>query len=345
MASPFLAAAPIAVLPAMGVLWYLLKRYEEYFDDARVFFSLVVGFFVGLFAIAFETLAIPFADPLFVASMGVWTSFVFFTVGYAFFETALKVVVLGTRGYRTRKDTPYYGAALGLGMGAMMALGTLTVAFTRASDFIKAPGLDISALQLVLLLSLLSLVPVAAVFTHGAAGIWVGKNVSEGLLWRGWVVGTAIQIPVLVAFWVLLLFIPLFGASKLASYGVPAVAVAAFAYGLWVLLRAQDRVLDHVVPPEIRDQVRRERRREARRRQRGEEPAEPRSDARGTGAAAAAAGRGGAASASGETSASSVAAEPGGTADRSRPGSRGPGPDDDMVTLDDAGLVDLDAEE
>ena len=50
LASIFLVASVVTIIPALGFLFYLLNRYEGYFEDARVFFSLTVGFFVGMFA-------------------------------------------------------------------------------------------------------------------------------------------------------------------------------------------------------------------------------------------------------------------------------------------------------
>ena len=127
MVSPVLIAVPVTVLPAVGALWYLLKRYEDYFEDAKVFLALVFGFFGGLFAIFMEMTAFPFAHPQFIDAMGVGTAFAFFIGAYAFFETGCKTIILGMRRFRGRKDTPYYGAALGLGFGAMMALGFVAI--------------------------------------------------------------------------------------------------------------------------------------------------------------------------------------------------------------------------
>lgn len=271
MVSPVLIAAPVAILPAVAALWYLLKRYELYFDDARVFFSLVVGFFAGLLTTALEFLVFDFQSPKFVAQVGVGTAFLFFVVGYAMFETAGKLVVLGSKGYRTRKDTPYYGAALGLGMGSMMALGFIAInlnavdahsALAGAADNATGnatggPG-NAFAYRPATFMSM-ALVPLGAVFAHGATGVFVGRGTARGELWKAWLVGSLLQMPVLGIYW---LFWPSIGRGDvLLLYP----GLLSFGYGLALLHIARTKILDTIVPKHILDQVRRDRRREKRR--------------------------------------------------------------------------------
>ena len=163
MVSPVLIAVPVTVLPAVGALWYLLKRYEDYFEDAKVFLALVFGFFGGLFAIFMEMTAFPFAHPQFIDAMGVGTAFAFFIGAYAFFETGCKTIILGMRRFRGRKDTPYYGAALGLGFGAMMALGFVAINLNAvdanaAAQNVTAERFAYSAPSFLAMAALLSLI-------------------------------------------------------------------------------------------------------------------------------------------------------------------------------------------
>lgn len=263
MVSTFLIAVPVTILPAMAALWVHLRRYEGYFEDARVFFSLIVGFFAGLVATSFEVALFPFADPLFVEAMGVWTAVAFFVLGYAFFETGMKTAVLGLRRFRQRKDTPYYGVALGLGFGAMAAL--LFVA--RGLQALQDPILDdVSANRRLLWQATVILVPVGTVFTHGATGVWVGLGSADGRLLRGWITGTLLQLPAMAAMWLLLG--PVGAYSDLRFVGA---AVLSVGYGTILLHVTRKKVLDTIVPPEIRAQVRRDIR--ARRRGEATEPA------------------------------------------------------------------------
>lgn len=260
MASPVLLAATVTVLPAIGALWYLLKRYEDYFEDSRVFLALIFGFFGGLFAIFMEMTAFPFAHPQFIEAMGVATAFAFFVGAYAFFETGCKTVVLGMKRFRNRKDTPYYGAAMGLGFGAMMALGFVAINLNAvdanaAAQNITASSIAYSTPSFLTMAS----VPLGAIFVHGAAGVFVGKGAAEGKLVKGWGIGALIQMPVLIAYW---LFWPSIGRGDVV---VLLPALLALVYGLGLMHFVRKRVLDTIVPQHIRDLVRREKRREARR--------------------------------------------------------------------------------
>lgn len=261
MASPVLIAAPVALIPAVAALWYLLKRYEMYFDDARVFMSLTVGFFAGLVVIAMERLLFPFESPVFRAEVGAGTAFLFFVVGYALFETAAKLVVLGSRAYRMRKDTPYYGAALGLGMGTMMALGYIAINMNVADALAQQDNRTAGALGTsygILPFVSMALLPIGAVLAHGATGVWVGRATAKGQLWQGWLIGAALQAPVLGMFW---LFSPHVGQGNVI---VMEPGLMSIVYGALLLHITRKRVLDHVVPKEILDQVRRDERRKAR---------------------------------------------------------------------------------
>src|SRR5205085_1980466 len=126
MVSPTLLAVPVTIVPAMGLLWLMLHRYEGYFEDARVFFSLVAGFFVGI-VVAFLESQFDFAGTASLQAYGTLPAFILFVAGYAFLEAGAKTAVLGLSRFRKRKDTPYYAASFGLGFGAMVALAFVGV--------------------------------------------------------------------------------------------------------------------------------------------------------------------------------------------------------------------------
>ncbi len=249
-----LIGAAVTILPAMGVLWYLLKRYEDYFDDARVFFSLAVGFFAGIIIGFLETAVFPFNSGQFIQAAGAAYAFSYFVAGYALLETLAKTVVLGSRGYRNRKDTPYYGVPLGLGMGAMMSMLFVAQNLGNSRLFDSGTtGPDLVALAFIVLFSL------GVILTHGATGAWVGHAIThEGSIWRGLLMGGLWLIPMQLMRWI--------WPWDLRGAAMPAVVM--LLYGLGVAYLTRKRILDNVVPPEIRDALRRERRREARRDQR-----------------------------------------------------------------------------
>jgi hypothetical protein len=249
LASVFLVAAAVTIVPALGLLFYLLNRYEGYFEDARVFFSLIVGFFAGLVVAFLETVAFRFDSPEFAADAGPGTALLFYVGGYALVESAAKTVVLGTTRFRKRKDTPYYGAALGIGFGAMLALQVVAGRFSA----IDAVGWAFDA-QTALVVALTLAFAAATLLAQAASGILVGRGAAGGSLWRGLAHGAFVLMPALAFAWL--------GGLDRASV-IAAAAVLALGYGLAVVLWTR-RILDGIVPPEIRDQVLKERRREAR---------------------------------------------------------------------------------
>jgi hypothetical protein len=245
--SVFLVAAAVTITPAMGFLWYLLSRYEGFFEDARVFFTLMVGFFAGLVVAWMENQLFQFDSPMFVASAGAGTAFVMFVAGYALVEAMAKTVVLGFGKFKGRKDTPYYGASLGIGFGAMVALQAVALGFVQTKLLDHRPdGAWLVAFTVIVLSA------AGTVLTAGATSVWIGKGSADGRLWRGLGLGALLTMPNLVALW---FFRP-------APAMLP--ALGAFAYGLGLVAFTQRRVLDRVVPPEIRDLVMKERRREER---------------------------------------------------------------------------------
>ena len=256
--SVVMVAAVTTILPALGLLYYLLNRYEGYFEDARVFFSLTVGFFAGIVVAFLENVAFAFDSASFIAQAGIGTAFVLFLVGNAFVEAAAKTVVLGSGKFRKRKDTPYYGAALGVGFGAMVALQSVALGLNQTS-LLDRPFDARWALVLTLILA----AGAGTILSAAATGVWVGRGAADGRLWRGLAHGALLTIPTLACLW---FFRP-----------APAVlpAFASLLYGLVLVVVTQRRILDRIVPPEIRDMVAKERRREARRAAAGDAPNEP----------------------------------------------------------------------
>ena len=238
MVSPTLIAVPVTIVPAMGLLWLMLHRYEGYFEDARVFFALVAGFFAGIVVAYLE---VQFAFQ--------W-SWVLFIAGYAFLEAGAKTVMLGLSRFRKRKDTPYYAAAFGLGFGAMQALAFVGNSVRTA----EAAGNPYQILPFLCMVALF----LGGLLAHGGSTVLVGRGSSEGKLMRGWLLGTAAQMPVLACFW---FFWPSLGQGNAL---VPTLALLSLAYGAALFAWTDIGILEKIVPPEIRDLVAKEKRREQR---------------------------------------------------------------------------------
>jgi len=256
MVSASLVASVLTLLPAMGLIYWVLHRYEGYFEQNRLFFGLIVGLFGGLLVRFLESVLFRFDDPTtFQPSGGALTlgallsSAAYSTIGYALVGAMAMTAVLGFRKFRARKDTPYYGVAFGLAFGAMYAMPLFAYSLT---PLVETQGLRLDATALAFDLAAFAFAT-GIVMAHGAAAVWVGHGSGQGRLWKGAVQGTGLLIPIMGIswFWV--------------QNGIQLVpALASLGYGIFLTLVTQRRILDTIVPPEIRDQVRRERRRELR---------------------------------------------------------------------------------
>ena len=63
MASPTLVASVLTLVPAMGLIYYVLRRYEGYFEQNRLFFALALGLFAGTAVRFLEVRFFPFDNP------------------------------------------------------------------------------------------------------------------------------------------------------------------------------------------------------------------------------------------------------------------------------------------
>lgn len=251
MVSVFLVAASITLPPALGALFALLRRYEGYFEDSRIFFSLIVGFFAGLVVAFLENVLFRFDSAEFATAAGLAMAFSYYVAGYAVVEAGAKSVVLGSGKFRRRKDTPYYGAALGIGFGMMLALQQVSLAFERGN--LLENGFSA---RLIVVIALLLALASGTILTSGASGVLIGRGSANGKLWNGLALGSLVQMPIQVFLWF----------SPAPGMGVAILpALAALAYGIAILIYTQRKVLDVIVPPAIRDQVLKERRRLLRR--------------------------------------------------------------------------------
>src|SRR5213592_4601124 len=100
----FLVAFLLGILPAIGILWTSLRRFDRpyvdrtLFDDRRVFGGLAVGMVFGIVASVLN-LSIGSGYVTDVAGS------VILLAGFLFFEELFKVVFMNRRGYRERFDT------------------------------------------------------------------------------------------------------------------------------------------------------------------------------------------------------------------------------------------------
>jgi hypothetical protein len=253
VASPSLVASALTLVPAMALIYLVLRRYEGYFEQNRLFFGLTAGLFAGILVKYLELWLFPFDDlsrlqPGQPVTLGALVySLAYSTFGFALLAALAMGAVLGFRKFRARKDTPYYGVALGLAFGAMHTMPLFAVSVTGlVQPTFRLDAVALAAYALVLLFA------TGLIMAHGAAGVWVGRGSAQGRLWKGVMQGALLLAPAMAISW--------FWVQNSSSPGVVP-ALASVAYGTFLTALAPRKVLDPIVPPEIRDQVRRERRR------------------------------------------------------------------------------------
>ncbi|MEA3204275.1 MAG: hypothetical protein QOI63_1955, partial [Thermoplasmata archaeon] len=140
MASPSLVASALTLVPAMALIYLVLRRYEGYFEQNRLFFGLSAGLFAGIVVKYLELWLFPFDDlSRLMPGQPVTTSSLIYSAAYSTFGFGLLAglamgAVLGFRKFRARKDTPYYGVALGLAFGAMHTMPLFAISIAPVVD-------------------------------------------------------------------------------------------------------------------------------------------------------------------------------------------------------------------
>ena len=240
VSDPFLVGVFFGLVPAFGFLYILLHRYEGLFNEKRSFMAFFLGVGGGLVA----TLLQLFLGP------GAGRPTVFLPVYpllFGLINGLVLTLILRTKRYRGRPDTPFYGLAIGLGFGALNVLFLIGNAVrnlqTSASD----------AIAEALLLSLLGLYYIGSILVHAAAGAWIGRGIAKHNLLPDLGKAVVVEIVYLAGFFALF--------SDVGSRLVPPVGL-----GLSILLIKfiLERVLDDIIPPEIRREMRVHQRRLAR---------------------------------------------------------------------------------
>ena len=101
----------VGIVPAVLLMYYLLKTYDRYLKDIYMAGTLGVGLLLGVMMFLFHL----FIDPIVIYTID---GLIFiYIMGFALFENITKLMVLNHRIMRDEKGTAFYGTTLGLGMG------------------------------------------------------------------------------------------------------------------------------------------------------------------------------------------------------------------------------------
>ncbi len=250
---PFLVGVLFGFVPAMGFLYILLHNYQRFFEEKRVFKTFFVGLIAGFLIAVVESLFGPGAalnpeadDALALAGI------VLIALLFGLFETMVAMAVLNWRSFRVRKDTAFYGASFGLGVGAVIAVFVVG----RSVPVLTAGATGWTE---VFLLIMLGLYFMGAILMHAGAYVWVG----QGVVQRDLIVAGTKSTLALAGYTLVFFLLPRLP-DALANV-VPVLALAGAIAFIGYILRT---VLDQVVPVEVLREAGIHRRRLARRRMR-----------------------------------------------------------------------------
>lgn len=234
----FGVALILGIAPALGFLWWSVRRYDipftqyRLFDDRKLFGSFAVGMIFGVL-VSYLRLLIGGVD--FVSSILIFLAILLT-------EELFKVVYLNRRGYRERFDTTFYGLALGVGSSSTAVVAT--VVWTALPQLYQPVGFA------VLVLYSLNLAVVNA-----DTGALIGFGASRGDLWRSFEQALAVRYAHGA-----LLFVFLAASPAVPDSLVFVTLVTAFAFTLLIYHYVYSTVLPATLPEEIQREMRREKR-------------------------------------------------------------------------------------
>lgn len=240
VSDPFLVGLFFGLVPAMSLLYILLHRFEGQFNERRSFFAFFVGLGAGLVATLLQLFLGPGAQTR-------WEVLPVYAGLFGLVNALLLAIVLNSRRYRGRPDTPFYGLAAGLGFGALNVLFLVGNAVRQLGS---GRG---SALVEALSLSFVGLYFIGSILVHAAVGAWVGRGSAHQDLLPEILRGALAEALYFSGFFLLF-------HEALGTF-VPLVGVAAAIGLIAYVLRT---VLQPIVPPEVRREMEVHRRRIAR---------------------------------------------------------------------------------
>ncbi|MBN2066485.1 MAG: protease PrsW [Candidatus Thermoplasmatota archaeon] len=158
----------LGIIPALLLLYIVLKGYEGMYKDKTVFLTFVVGIILGFIAAVVRSFTLP--------------GMIAYIVLLAFFEQLLKTIVLNMRRFQRKQETTIYGLSLGLGFGSVftpfliVAGSASIVGDTTAFAAVAAGSLGI-------------------ILFHAAMGVFIGYGIYEGKLLKFLFIAIGLQLP------------------------------------------------------------------------------------------------------------------------------------------------------
>ncbi len=237
----FSVALVVGLGPALGIMYWSLRRFDHpftryrLFDDRRVFGGLAVGMIFGAIAGFLE-----------VTPLGNFIGAVLATLAFVAFEESFKMVWLNRKSYRGRFDTTFYGVSVGVGTAAMLVVASILSFLSRGGDLYTIENV-----------SLYVLYSISLNLIHTDTGVLIGFGASRGeTLW-----------PFIKAVLIRLAGVVMILAFALPDVGEPWPAISvvtAIVFSAVIYHYAYTVLLPGTLPDDLRREMRREKRRERR---------------------------------------------------------------------------------
>ncbi|MEM3444356.1 MAG: hypothetical protein QXJ27_03585 [Thermoplasmata archaeon] len=173
MYADFSVASIIGIIPAIILLYNLLKKYERpyvefaLFDFSRVGLAFIVGLFAGV--------CVAIARYLFydvVTTSEILEVVLLMLLFFPVFEELLKLIILNTKFFHRKFDTVFYGISLGTSIG-LMAFVSLALIMLRTTNFESNPHL----------FGVLLLVAMDFIFINAFTGSVIAYGVQANKIW------------------------------------------------------------------------------------------------------------------------------------------------------------------
>lgn len=169
MPPPTQAVLFLGIIPALIILYIVLKGYEEYYKEKTIFIMFIIGIISGVIVTIIRYLINPL--PYLIV----------YIIIFAFFEQLFKTIVLNISRLQGKKETVIYGLALGLGFGSAFT-PFLIITSTMVS----------SNTTFIFLIAFGSL---GFIFFHAATTTYIGYGVYKFKLTKHLAIAILLQIP------------------------------------------------------------------------------------------------------------------------------------------------------
>ena len=114
----FFVSSVVGFVPSFGILYFAWGKLEGLFNERKLFFNYFVGWIVGIIISVFFLIIL-------VSTRAYLDLSIFSVILFAIFTEMFKYIYLNTPKNRKKYQLPYYGFALGLGIGAIWCVSLM----------------------------------------------------------------------------------------------------------------------------------------------------------------------------------------------------------------------------